>query len=127
MSKDLDRIRRDVAELSERLQRFAEHHDPCERCDPTHGPWASFVCTPCDNECKGEFIARVTGVTPPCPNCGEPASRVCGACLTRAVGFAPQDEDDGKYRESGYHARFCRVRHGGPPLSEGLWTRGDGT
>lgn len=36
MSKNLDRIRRDVAELAERLQCFAEHHDPCERCHPPH-------------------------------------------------------------------------------------------
>lgn len=36
MSRDLERIRRDVAELSEKLQRFAEHHEPYERCLPPH-------------------------------------------------------------------------------------------
>lgn len=30
----LDRIRRDLAEVTANLQRFAEHHEPCERCSP---------------------------------------------------------------------------------------------
>lgn len=36
MSRQLDHIRRDVAELAEKLERFAVHHAPCERCHPPH-------------------------------------------------------------------------------------------
>lgn len=36
MTKDLDRLIRRAAELGEEIRRFAERHDPCERCDPPH-------------------------------------------------------------------------------------------
>jgi hypothetical protein len=36
VSRDLDHIRRDVHELAAKLQRFAEHHEPCGRCAPPH-------------------------------------------------------------------------------------------
>lgn len=36
MSSHLERIRHDLAELAASLERFAEHHEECERCRPPH-------------------------------------------------------------------------------------------